>query len=226
MSGRRTLIKVASVLATAASVAGVAVAATTGAPPAPPPAVPQDRSAQTVTAADATQEATMGVLRRAVGRGDTLPQAARDHVARGAGPSLGANPALARLALTTPLGEQLYVVPARGWVCLTSSEARGTCTPTDRVAEGYAVSLRPIPSGFRLSGLVPDGVDRVEVRGDGQVGTAAPAGNAWQTDVAFEPKAVAWTGPNGERVVPVSAPPPAPVGPAAPETVLAPPAAP
>jgi hypothetical protein len=203
-----------------ASAAGVAVAATSSAPPAPAPATPEQRTAQTITAVDRTQEATMGVLRRTVGRADALPQAARDHVARGAGPSVGANPALARLAITTPLGEQLYVVPGRGWVCLTSSEAKGMCTPTDRIAEGYAVGLQGIPSGFRLAGLVPDGVDRVEVRGHGATATVAAANNAWTEDVAFEPELVAWTGPAGEKVVPVSAPPPAPQGPAAPPSVM------
>jgi hypothetical protein len=221
MTGRRTLIKAVAVLAGLGSVAGVAVAATS-APPAPTPAAPEQRSAQTIVAVDAVQEGTMGVLRRAVGKDDALPAAARDLIARGSGPSLGANPALARRALITPLGEELYVVPARGWVCLTSSEARGTCSPTDRIAEGYAVTLRGIPSGFRLAGLVPDGVDRVEVRGPRDTATVDPAGNAWTADVAFAPTSVAWTGRAGEKVVPVSVPPADPVGPAAPASVLAP----
>jgi hypothetical protein len=110
-------------------------------------------------------------------------------------------------------------VPARGWVCLESSAGSGTCAPTDRIADGYAVALQAIPSGFRLGGLVPDGVARVEVRGsDGSTQDADVSGNAWRADVAFVPAAVAWTGADGaERAVPVSPPPKAPTdGPVAP----------
>jgi hypothetical protein len=54
---------------------------------------------------------------------------------------------------------------------------------------------------------VPDGVERVEVRGDGGASaTATPSGNAWQADVTFAPTAVAWSGPAGDREVPVAAP--------------------
>jgi hypothetical protein len=221
MTGRHTLMKAVASLAAAGSIAGVAVAATSSPPP-PAPAVPQERSAAQITEVDSAQASSMAVLRRSVAKSDDVPAGARDLIARGSGPALGANPALARLALTTRLGEQLYVVPASGWVCLTSSEASGICTPTDRIAEGYAVGLRGIPSGFRLSGLVPDGVDRVEVRGEREAASTATSGNAWQADVAFEPKSVAWTGPAGEKVVPVSAPPAAPQGPAPPASVLDP----
>ncbi|MCW2983797.1 MAG: hypothetical protein JWR63_1367, partial [Conexibacter sp.] len=144
-------------------------------------------------------------------RADALPDSARAQVAHGAGPDLGANPDLARHALTTALGEELYVVPARGWVCLTSTAAAGSCTPTDRIAEGFAVSLQQIPSGYRLSGLVPDGVSRVEVRGAGpETASAEVADNVWRTDVTFTPARVAWTGGAGEKVVPVTPPPAAP----------------
>jgi hypothetical protein len=221
MSGRRTLIKVLAVVGAAGSIAGVAFAATTSSP-APAPAVPQERSATAISQVDDVQGSTMGILRRTVAKSDEVPAAARDLIAHGSGPALGANPALARLALTTRLGEQLYVVPASGWVCLTSSEASGICSPTDRIAEGSAVGLHGIPSGFRLSGLVPDGVDRVEVRGERETASTATSGNAWQIDVAFEPTSVAWTGPAGEKVARVSVPPAAPQGPAAPASVLDP----
>jgi hypothetical protein len=206
------LFKGLAAVAATASLAGVAVAATTGAPAPPPPAVPQDHgAAPLITAADTAQLATLGVLRRAAEAADTPPDAVRAHVGNGAAPDLGANPALARHALTTALGEQLYVVPARGWVCLESTAGAGTCTPTDRIAEGYAVGLERIPSGYRLGGLVPDGVARVEVRGaDGARAAAEVASNAWSADVAFVPSSVAWTGGAGEEVVTVVPPPDAP----------------
>ncbi|HEY4099118.1 MAG TPA: hypothetical protein VGM33_26570 [Baekduia sp.] len=222
MIGRRTLIKTAAVLVGTGALAGVAVAATS-APPAPPPAVAQERSATKIVAVDATQEATLAVLRRPVAKDDMPDDDVRQLVASGAGPSVGANPALARKALTTPTGEQIYVVPGRGWVCLAASGAMSNCVPTDRIAEGYAVSVQDIPSGSRLRGIVPDGVDRVEVRGDsGETATTAPSGNVWTVDVTFAPTSVAWTGDAGEKVVPVAAPPQDPVGPAAPPTSLNP----
>jgi hypothetical protein len=222
MTGRRTLIKTLAVLVATGAVAGVAVAATS-APPAPTPPVPQDRTALKITAVDSTQEAAVGILRRPVDKGDAVPDNVRDLVAHDSGPALGANLALARKALTTALGEQLYVVPARGWVCLESSAGTSNCVPTDSIADGYAVSLQGIPSGFRMRGIVPDGVGRVEVRGnDGETAVTAPVSNAWTVDVAFSPTSVAWTGDAGEKVVPVSAPVPDTVAPAAPPTALNP----
>jgi hypothetical protein len=220
MTGRRTLIKALAVVAGVGSVAGVAVAATTGGPPAPAPAEPQQRSAQPIAAPDVQQQATLGILRRAVTRSDDAPQTVRDMVTKGSGPELGANAALARRAITTGLGEQLYVVPGQGWVCLMSSAGRSGCTPTTQITEGYAVQLQPIPSGYRLAGLVPDGASRVDIRGDADSATTAPSGNAWTVDVAFEPKSVAWTGPAGEKVVPVYAPPKEPTAPVAPAGLL------
>jgi hypothetical protein len=188
------------------------MAATTGAPAPPPPAIPQDHDAgPPIAAADTAQLAALGVLRRTADAGDAPPDGVRALVTDGPAPALGANPALARHALTTALGEGLYVVPARGWVCLASTDGAGTCTPTDRIAEGYAVGLRPIPSGYRLGGLVPDGVARVEVRGaDGTRAAAEVTGNAWSADVGFAPSSVAWTGDAGEKVVPIVPPPDAP----------------
>ena len=210
MIARGPILRLAAVLAASASLAGVAVAAETDGPPAPDPAVPERNDAAMITAVDRDQLATLGVLRRDAEPDDAIPDGARRQTEQGSGPGLGANPDLARRALRTPLGEALYVVPARGWVCLTSTAGVVACTPTDRIADGYAVGLRPVPSGYRLSGLVPDGVDRVEVRGALLRISTAVGENAWLLDVPFVPRSVAWTGPAGERVVPVSAPRPAP----------------
>jgi hypothetical protein len=205
---RSRLAKAGATVTTVGVLAGgVAFAATSTGPPAPPPAAPEQQNAAAITAVDRDQEATLGVLRRAVGRTDAPGDGARSLIAQGSGPALGANPALARLALTTALGEKLYVVPARGWVCLTSDTSAGNCTPTDRIAEGYAVGLQPIPSGYRLRGLVPDGVKDVTVHGAGsESATATPEANAWQADVAFTPATVSWTGAAGEKTVPVVPP--------------------
>jgi hypothetical protein len=207
MTMRHQMIKGAAAVAVAAALAGAAVAATTDPPAPPPPAVPHEHDAGQIGAADSAQVALLGVLRRGAEPSDALSGSARTHVAAGATPDLGANASLARRALTTSLGEELYVVPARGWVCLTSSTATGVCSPTDRIAEGYAVGLEQIPSGFRLSGLVPDGVASVEVRGaGGATATSEVSDNAWRADVGFLPTAVAWTGSAGEKVVPVTVP--------------------
>jgi hypothetical protein len=215
---RHPIIRIVAALAATASLAGVAVAAVPDGPPAPVPALPEHNDAVAITAADVDQLATLGVLRREAS-GDAIPDEVRRLIAQGSGPGLGANPDLARPALTTALGESFYVVPARGWVCLTSTASVGSCTPTDRIAEGYAVALRVIPSGYRLSGLVPDGVDRVQVRGADATAEVATSNNAWEADVAFAPTSVAWTGPAGEKVVPVSAPRAAPTaGPVAAQT--------
>jgi hypothetical protein len=202
MTVRRSVIKTVAVVAAAGSVAGVAVAATSGSEP----AVPPERSATVVTAVDADQAALLGALRRPATAADDLSAGARDTVARGSGPALGANPELGRLGLTTPLGEHLYLVPAQGWVCLVSSTSSESCTPTDQLAAGYAVGLRVIPSGYRLAGMVPDGVDQVDVRGSSTSVTVTVGENAWEADVAFAPTSVAWTGPAGEQVVPVAPP--------------------
>jgi hypothetical protein len=210
---RRPVLRGAALVAALTTLAGVAAAADPSAPSPSPPAVPQDHAAPLVATPDGAQLAALGILGRAAQPDDALPEAARAHLARGATPDLGANPALARHALTTSLGEGLYVVPGRGWVCLASSTGAATCTPTDRIAAGYAVMLQEIPSGWRLSGLLPDGVARVEVRGAaGETATATASGNAWRADVAFAPARVAWTADGAaETSVPVLGPAPAPV---------------
>jgi hypothetical protein len=214
--------RLAALAATAVAlggIAGVSEAAAPGAPEPPPLADPNEHAAVPIGAVDQAQLALLGVLRRGGRPDDAVPDRTRDQVAAALGPDVGANAGLARHALRTALGEDLYVVPGRGWVCLTSTTAPASCVPTERVAEGYGVALQRIPSGFRLGGLVPDGVAGVEVRGTaGETATATAEGNAWRADVAFEPAAVAWTraGVDGEVSVPVTAPPAAPTA-AAPE---------
>jgi hypothetical protein len=213
---RRPIVKSAALVVAIASLAGSAGATEALAPAAPAPPAPADphaRSAQPIAAADSAQVALLGVLRRAAQPGDAVSDGVRAHIAQAMGPDVGANPSLARRALRTALGEDLYVVPGRGWVCLASSGGAAGCAPTDQIALGYAVTLQRIPSGVRLGGLVPDGVSTVTVRGAaGESATATAQGNAWRADVAFEPASVAWTrdGERSEVSVPVYAPPPAP----------------
>jgi hypothetical protein len=213
---RRSLGKGAALVVAIASLAGSAGATEALAPaaPAPPAAAdPHVHAAQPVGAADSAQVAQLAVLRRAGRSEDAVPESVRATIANGLGPDVGANPGLARRALRTALGEDLYVVPGRGWVCLVSSGGPAGCTPTDQIAQGYAVTLQRVPSGIRLGGLVPDGVSTVTIRGAaGESATATADGNAWRADVAFEPASVAWTraGTSGEVSVPVYAPPPAP----------------
>jgi hypothetical protein len=213
---RRPILKGAALVVAVASLAGVAGASEALAPAAPAPPAPADphaRDAQPIAAADAAQTALLGVLRRPGASGEAVPDRVRSHIAAALGPDVGANPSLARRALRTALGEELYVVPGRGWVCLASSVGSAGCTPTDQVAQGYAVTLQRIPSGVRLGGLVPDGVSTVTIRGAaGESATTSAEGNAWRADVAFDPASVAWTrdGDRAEVSVPVHTPPPAP----------------
>jgi hypothetical protein len=213
---RRPILKGAALVAAIASLAGAAGASEALAPAAPAPPAPADphaHSAQPITAADSAQVALLGVLRRSAAPDDAVPDRVRSHIAAALGPDVGANPSLARRALRTALGEELYVVPGRGWVCLASSVGAAGCTPTDQIAQGYAVTLQRIPSGVRLGGLVPDGVSTVTIRGaEGESASASAEGNAWRADVAFEPASVAWTreGDRAEVSVPVHAPPAAP----------------
>lgn len=210
---RGSLLKGAALAAAIASLAGVAGASEALAPaaPAPPAAAdPHAHAAQPITAPDSAQVALFGVLRRAAQPSDAVPDGVRAHIAAAMGPDVGVNPGLARRALRTALGEELYVVPGRGWVCLASSAGAAGCAPTDQVALGYAVTLQRIPSGVRLGGLVPDGVTTVTIRGAaGESATASAEGNAWRADVAFDPASVAWArgGASGEVSVPVSVPP-------------------
>jgi hypothetical protein len=210
---RRPILKGAALIAAIASLAGVSGALAPAAPAPPAPADPHVHGAQPITAADSAQVALLGVLRRGAQATDAVPDRVRAHIAQAMGPDVGANPSLARRASQTSLGEDLYVVPGRGWVCLASSVGTAGCTPTDQVSQGYAVMLQRIPSGVRLGGLVPDGVATVTIRGAaGESATAAAEGNAWRADVAFEPASVAWTrsGEKAEVSIPVHAPPPAP----------------
>lgn len=212
---RRPILKGAALAAAIASIAGSAGATEALAPaaPAPPaPADPQAHGSQPIAAADSAQVALLGVLRRDAEPGDAVPDGVRAHIAQALTPDVGANASLARRALRTALGEDLYVVPGRGWVCLASSGGVAGCAPTDQIALGYAVTLQRIPSGLRLGGLVPDGVASVTIRGAaGESATATAEGNAWRADVAFEPASVAWSRDRGTEVaVPVHAPPPAP----------------
>ncbi|WP_445150381.1 hypothetical protein [Baekduia sp. Peel2402] len=212
----RSLGKLTALGATAAALGGIAgasEAAAPGAPPAPPPAFPADHAATPIGAVDRDQLALLGVLRRDARDTDAVPDRTREHVAQALGPDVGANADLARRALHTALGEDIYVVPGRGWVCLASSVGAAQCAPTGRIVSGNAVGLQRIPSGVRIGGLVPDGVARVEVRGpNGETAFATAEGNAWRVDVAFDPSTVAWTREDGsgEVSVPVSVPPVAP----------------
>jgi hypothetical protein len=213
---RGTFLKGAALIAVVASLGGSAGASQALAPAAPAPPAPADphaHDAQATTAPDSAQVTLLGVLRRGARADDAVPVGVRTHIAEAMGPDVGANPDLARRALHTALGEDLYVVPGRGWVCLASSGGAAGCAKTDQIAQGYAVTLQRIPSGFRLGGLVPDGVSTVTIRGAaGESATAAAEDNAWRSDVAFEPASVAWTraGTADEVSVPVHAPPPAP----------------
>jgi hypothetical protein len=82
--------------------------------------------------------------------------------------ALGANPRLARRVLDTPRGEQLYIVPANGWVCLASSDnAVDACSPSPAHSDNEIVGVTSVCAGkgeLEFAALLPGAPQNAVVR--------------------------------------------------------------
>lgn len=151
------------------------------------------------TSLPAELQATFGVFRREAGAQDRLDAvlAARvDH--------LGSNPELARLAVpaATQSG-RYYVAPGPdGLVCTFDGTGSGGCLPVDVARTDGSVGTDECPAGvdddtIAVHGLVPDGVDRVELSfPHGQSRSVTVSDNMWFALVprspADRPHDVSW----------------------------------
>jgi hypothetical protein len=161
-----------------------------------------------VQAADPEQRGSFGILRRAASTSDRLPSAVSASIGRSLTGDVGAATALARRAIARAGGDSVYVLPGRGWLCyyvVTGDDTGyGSCNRTGEAMKGRLVGmLNPAPGITRITGLVPDSVREVILRGsDGAVERMAPEGNVYMFDTTMSPKQVEW----GSNVVPVSSP--------------------
>jgi hypothetical protein len=198
MHKRKIALIAAGVLA-AMGITGGAIAQDSASPPGdtPPLAFQAGGYAEPVSGPDAAQRGSFGVLRRARTGNDSLDQVAAQAIASGFQDSLGANPAQSRRALTTDAGATLYVLPAHGAVCLTSSAGVDTCNTTEAAREGYVLITSGIGiGGARIAGMTPDGVETVTLAmKDGSQLTTKVSDNVYAFEIAGTPDeadAVAW----------------------------------
>jgi hypothetical protein len=208
---RRPWLAVVGVLVVLA-VAGVGVAAAVngagaprpffrppGSPPITPVAAPEPALAQ-----------SMAVFRRARGGSDLLPaQMSHRFYAE-----FGANPALARHALTTHLGEPVYLLPASGGVCFADTNAAG-CMSSDQLANGEAENILMCapdlsPSLVEIVMLLPDGVTDVRAQLADRSSVPFEAGeNAYVLDQAKNgpiPTTITWRSASGSHSLPAHVP--------------------
>ncbi|MCW3047307.1 MAG: hypothetical protein JWO74_1591 [Solirubrobacterales bacterium] len=102
----------------------------------------------------------------------------------------GANADAARLALTSPNGASVYLVPAAGGLCLASSDRRERgCSSTEDVLAGRTVGALTCAAGLphdqiELMGIVPDGASDVHLNlTDGTVQPIPVSSNTFVIDV-------------------------------------------
>lgn len=115
--------------------------------------------------------------------------------------SYGGNAALARGVdeqATEPPASTVYVIPARGQVCLVAPEA-GTCAPVSRARAGQLINVAVcgpnVPANvFRVTGLLPDGVNKVRaITSDSEI-VVEVRNNVYAFDSATAPRTIAWNG--------------------------------
>jgi len=186
----------------AAVVAVTAGAAVSVAAVAQPGEQPRVSVQAPVAAADKGLAATISILDRPRTAADNLP----DSTAKGfsqAQPG-GVNGSLARKAFSTATTD-VFVAPGDGFACIITTPRDGTsfteCQPVESVKAG---TNRPATNveydRVTNVGLVPDGVDSVEVTfADGTQRQQPVAGNVYmiETTVGNQATAVAYDGPNG-----------------------------
>ena len=176
-----------------------------------------DQVAPLAQAADPTDLAMLGVLRRPQQPGDALPMEPnrlQDPVAR----STGANPALARKVSFGSLGDA-WVIPADGGLCLQATGyvngvaafGGGGC---DTDNNGHPPYIQGLSGGrprgiYLITGLVPDGVSEVELHlTDGTIDSVPVEQNVYMAEVRSGLTSTTFTGADGTvTTLPGSTPP-------------------
>ena len=202
MTGTRLIV----VLALALAVTG---GASLAAGPDPEPAE-QGRSAeqQPVQAVEPDQAAAYGVLRRSAGAQDRLRDQAVGFVNQMLTRDNGAAPGLVRRAQVTASNTAVYVIPARGHLCLytttvSTDEGNAGCNRTEEALKGHLMNVDwPAPGITRIAGLVVDGVAEVRLRArSGVVQRVTPVQNTYVFETGADPAQIEW----GDRVFPIPA---------------------
>lgn len=161
-----------------------------------------------VQAVEADQAAQFAVLRRPVTAQDRLRDQAVGFVDAMLTRDNGAAPGLVRRAQVTASSTAVYVIPARGHLCLYTTtlgtdEGNASCNRTEEAVKGYVMSIDwPAPGVTRVVGLTIDGVSEVRLRDrSGGVQRVAPAQNTYVFETDADPAQIEW----GDRVFPIPA---------------------
>lgn len=163
---------------------------------------------QPIQAVDADQRAAYAVLRRPTTAQDRLRDQAVGFVKEAMTRDNGAAPGLARRAQVTASNAALYVIPAKGFVCLYitavgTDEGNATCNNSEEALRGHILGIDwPTPGVTRVYGLATDDVTEVRLRfRDGSAIRAEPVGNTFVFESDRYPTQVEW----GDRMFPIPA---------------------
>lgn len=161
-----------------------------------------------ITAIESDARQSMAVLREKRSAGDALRDDLAGRMNRRA--SFGLNPVLSRLAIKNAT-HSIYVIPAREHVCVAFTDPVGAgliCPSTDDVARGNASPATAAleTGGVAVFGVVPDGVDSVEL----SAGASEPIDVATEANVYYTviPSgtplgSVSYVGPSGPVKFPI-----------------------
>ena len=203
MIDRRRILVLAVALAVTG---GVSIAAEPD--PEPPENGRSGEQQQPIEEVDADHAAHYAVLRRPVTSEDRLRDEAVRFVTAMMTADNGASPGLARRAQVTASNAAVYVIPARGFVCLYvtavgTDEGSSTCNRTDQALRSRVVGVEwPRPGVTRITGLATDDVAEVRLRvRDGEVERVTPVANTYVFETAADPVQVEW----GDEVLPIPA---------------------
>lgn len=164
--------------------------------------IPPGSDAPQVEAIESEARESLSVLETSRDSFDAMPADIATKVDEHA--DFGMNPHLSRLVIANTT-VSLYLIPARGHVCLSLTVGQGagfSCRATDEVAQGKvgAATATVDGDGIAIYGLVPDGVESISVQ------TAAPRSieiptenNAYYTvfPAGTPVRTVSYVGPSG-----------------------------
>jgi hypothetical protein len=189
---RGALIAIIVLAATASS------AAMSAGDPASPGSAPQ-APVQDVSPEQAQQ---FGVLGTAPTKDDALSATAQKLINLGPGPKWGANAGLAHRAMSTANGG-VYVVPAKGALCLIvdtgQDTAASTCGEVARASAGLLMlSVFGENGSATVYGVLPDGASPVTLTTkSGRKGTSSLNGGVYSISTDERPQSVAWVDGDG-----------------------------